>query len=85
MLGIDDVPYASLLPVPLTTLRQPTRQIGEAALAAMLERLARPESPPRDILLPCELVIRESCGGSRNERREPHTHERRGTKSGDGA
>jgi GntR family transcriptional regulator, arabinose operon transcriptional repressor len=63
LVGIDDVPYASLLPVPLTTLRQPTRQIGEAALATMLERVVRPDLPPRDILLHCELVVRESCGG----------------------
>src|SRR6266850_861216 len=40
LVGIDDVEYAKLLPVPLTTLRQPTRQIGAAALAAMLDRVA---------------------------------------------
>lgn len=60
--GIDDVEYASLLPVPLTTLRQPTRQIGDAAMTAMVERVARPDLPPRDVLLHCELVVRESCG-----------------------
>jgi len=64
LVGIDDVPYASLLPVPLTTLRQPTRQIGEAALATMLERVVQPDLPPRDILLHCELVVRESCGST---------------------
>lgn len=62
LVGIDDAGYASLLPVPLTTLRQPTRQIGDAALGAMLERVARPDLAPRDILLPCELVVRDSCG-----------------------
>ena len=39
--GIDDVEYAALLPVPLTTLRQPTRQMGDVAIGAMLERVAR--------------------------------------------
>ncbi len=62
LVGIDDVEYASLLPVPLTTLRQPTRQIGDAALTAMLERVARKDLPARDILLHAELVVRESCG-----------------------
>jgi DNA-binding LacI/PurR family transcriptional regulator len=62
LVGIDDVEYASLLPVPLTTLRQPTRQLGDAALSAMLERVARPDLPGRDILLHCELVVRQSCG-----------------------
>jgi DNA-binding LacI/PurR family transcriptional regulator len=65
LVGIDDADYASLLPVPLTTLRQPTRQIGEAALAAMLDRIARRDLPPRDILLHCELIVRESCGAAR--------------------
>jgi DNA-binding LacI/PurR family transcriptional regulator len=63
LVGIDDVEYASLLPVPLTTLRQPTRQIGDAAMTAMLERVARKDLPARDILLHAELVVRESCGG----------------------
>lgn len=62
LVGIDDAEYASLMPVPLTTLRQPTRQIGEAALVAMLDRVARRDLPPRDILLHCELIVRESCG-----------------------
>jgi GntR family transcriptional regulator of arabinose operon len=65
LVGIDDVEYASLLPVPLTTLRQPTRQIGDAALGAMLERVTRPDLPARDILLHCDLVVRDSCGGAR--------------------
>jgi DNA-binding LacI/PurR family transcriptional regulator len=62
IVGIDDAEYAGLLPVPLTTLRQPTRQIGDAALTAMLERVARPTLPARDILLHCDLIVRESCG-----------------------
>ena len=62
IVGIDDVDYARLLPVPLTTLRQPTREIGAAALAAMLDRVGQPDLPPRDILLHGELVVRQSCG-----------------------
>jgi DNA-binding LacI/PurR family transcriptional regulator len=62
IVGIDDVNYASLLPVPLTTVRQPCREIGEAALRVMLERLERPRMAARDVLLDCTLVIRKSCG-----------------------
>lgn len=51
------------MPVPLATLRQPTREIGAAAFAAMLERVARPGAPARDILLQTELIVRKSCGG----------------------
>jgi GntR family transcriptional regulator of arabinose operon len=62
LVGIDDLEYAKLLPVPLTTLRQPTREIGAAAMAAMLDRVEHAELPARDILLRGELVVRESCG-----------------------
>jgi GntR family transcriptional regulator, arabinose operon transcriptional repressor len=62
MVGIDDVKYAGLLGVPLTTLRQPCREIGEAAISTMLGRIANPHLPARDILLDCTLIIRRSCG-----------------------
>ncbi len=62
IVGIDDLHYATLLPVPLTTLRQPCREIGVAAMAAMLERIARPAMPARDILLHTPLIVRQSCG-----------------------
>ncbi len=62
LVGIDDLDYASLLPVPLTTLRQPAAELGAAALAAMLDRVVRTDLPTRDILLHGELVVRESCG-----------------------
>lgn len=64
LIGIGDLDVASLLPVPLTTWRQPAREIGEAALAAMLDRIARRDAPARDILLDGRLIVRESCGAS---------------------
>jgi DNA-binding LacI/PurR family transcriptional regulator len=41
-----------------------SRQIGETALAMMLERIARSELPVRDVRLQCELVVRDSCGAA---------------------
>jgi GntR family transcriptional regulator, arabinose operon transcriptional repressor len=64
IVGIDDVEYAKLLPVPLTTVHQPCREIGTAAVGAMLERIIRPDMPVRDILLDSKLVIRDSCGAT---------------------
>ncbi len=63
VVGFDDVKYASLLPVPLTTVRQPCAQIGAAAITAMLQRLAKPDTTGREILLDFEIVLRQSCGG----------------------
>ncbi|MEP6960535.1 MAG: GntR family transcriptional regulator [Acidobacteriota bacterium] len=62
MVGIDDVKYASLLSVPLTTIHQPCASMGAIAIGTMLERLREPKLPARDILLNFELVVRESCG-----------------------
>lgn len=72
LVGIDDAPYASLLPVPLTTVRQPAREIGEAALRTMLDRIHSPHLPPREILLDGDLVVRKSCGAAMLPSREPH-------------
>jgi GntR family transcriptional regulator of arabinose operon len=67
IVGIDDADYAGLLPVPLTTLRQPARELGAAAIAAMLDRVAQPDLPTRDILLHGTLIVRESCGAARED------------------
>lgn len=62
LVGIDDVKYASLVSVPLTTVHQPCTDLGAVAVNAMLERLRAPTLPARDILLTFQLVVRESCG-----------------------
>ena len=73
LVSIDDASYAGLLPVPLTTLRQPTRQIGAVALAAMLDRIGQPDLPTRDILLHGALVVRRSCGADPAQAPQPGT------------
>jgi len=62
VVGIDDVKYAALLPVPLTTQHQNCADIGAMAIATMLQRLQKPGLPTRDILLQTYTVIRKSCG-----------------------
>jgi DNA-binding LacI/PurR family transcriptional regulator len=62
IVGMDDVKYASLLPVPLTTIHQDCAGIGAVAMATMVERLEHPELPVRDVLVPTRLVVRRSCG-----------------------
>jgi GntR family transcriptional regulator, arabinose operon transcriptional repressor len=64
IVGMDDVAYASLLPVPLTTMHQPCRELGMAAMTTMLERINRPEMSPRHVVLDCPLVVRKSCGAA---------------------
>ncbi len=58
--AFDDVRYASLLSVPLTTYHQPCLEIGTTAAATMLERLKHPSRSPRRISLKGRLVTRQS-------------------------
>jgi len=62
VVGFDDVKYATLVSVPLTTIHQPCRDIAIIAFRTMMERLAEPTLPPRNISLAPHLVVRESCG-----------------------
>jgi len=62
VVGFDDVKYATLVSVPLTTIHQPCREIAVIAFRTMMERLAEPALPTRIISLTPRLVVRESCG-----------------------
>ena len=62
VIGVDDDDYAHMVSPPLTTIRQPSREIGAAAVRAMTGRIEDRKMPSRDILLGCTLVVRESCG-----------------------
>lgn len=63
--GFDDVRHASALPVPLTTMRLPCRELGMVAVRTMLERIADPQLPARQILLDAQLVARRSTAARR--------------------
>ncbi len=67
VVGIDDVKYSKPLSVPLTTMHQPCRELGAAAVRAMMERIAHREMPARDISIDCRLVVRASCGAAQRE------------------
>ncbi|MGZ0655893.1 GntR family transcriptional regulator [Coraliomargarita sp. W4R53] len=58
--GFDDVKYASLLSVPLTSYQQPCDDIGRIAVETMIHRITHPESPPHRIALQGNLVPRSS-------------------------
>ncbi|HTR40971.1 MAG TPA: substrate-binding domain-containing protein, partial [Pseudomonadales bacterium] len=62
VVGFDDAQYATLVSPPLTTIHQPCREIALMTLRTMLERIADPAIPARNISLTPRLVVRESCG-----------------------
>ena len=58
--AFDDVKYAKLLKTPLTTYRQPCRDIGTSAVEIMISRIKNPEITARKVLLHGELIERTS-------------------------
>jgi DNA-binding LacI/PurR family transcriptional regulator len=64
LVGFDDVLFSSFLGVPLTTVRQPTNEIGRTAATMLITRIERAGIPKRTrhIVLDPELIIRESSG-----------------------
>ena len=58
--GFDDPDWASLIGPGLSTLAQPTDEIGRAAANCLIERLRGLNVAPRQLLLPGELVVRGS-------------------------
>ena len=62
VVGFDDI-LASAAHFPaLTTVAQPTAQIGAVSVRLVLDRIARPDAPCARVLLPTTLVERESTG-----------------------
>jgi DNA-binding LacI/PurR family transcriptional regulator len=59
LVGFDDIPLAQHLDPPLTTIRVPAVQVGQAVGRALLDRLAGRDGPRRT-LLPVELMVRAS-------------------------
>lgn len=58
IVGFDDIPDAQWTHPPLTTVRQPMREMGRCATRMLLESIANPDAPRQRIELPTELVVR---------------------------
>ena len=69
VVGYDDMSFASSRRIQLTTMHQPRRILGSAAVEALLSRIKMPHIPPREILLPQHLVVRLSCGNALQQRK----------------
>lgn len=59
--GFDDSLFARVLTPPLTTVRAPIEQVGQAAVRQLLRLICAEPVEPR-LVLPTELIIRQSCG-----------------------
>jgi DNA-binding LacI/PurR family transcriptional regulator len=69
VVGVDDLPISQNIRPALTTISQPTREIGRVAVDTLIAQIRAQhnkqtitEQPPQRLVLPTTLVIRESCG-----------------------
>jgi GntR family transcriptional regulator, arabinose operon transcriptional repressor len=61
--GFDDEPFASLLPVPLTTIHFPAEPFAQVCYEHLVAQMANPSVPlPGQTLIDVELVVRDSTG-----------------------
>lgn len=60
--GFDDIPFAALSNPRLTTIAQPSAEMGRRAVQMLLAAIDGGPLPPSEIL-PVRLVVRESTGG----------------------
>jgi LacI family transcriptional regulator len=64
VVGFDDLPQSIHSDPPLTTVRQPIYRLGSTTVDTLLDLIEYPDSSPRRIVLPTELVVRASCGSA---------------------
>jgi LacI family transcriptional regulator len=63
VVGFDDIELSAFTAPPLTTVRQPTTDMGRRAVKLLTDRISSRELPHRREILPPTLTIRKSCGG----------------------
>jgi len=64
LVGFDDFEMADIIKPAVTVIRQPLELLGSSAAELLFSRIERGENtePARRVVLPVELVIRDSCG-----------------------
>jgi DNA-binding LacI/PurR family transcriptional regulator len=65
VVGFDGLPASEKSNPPLTTLRQPIPQIGEMLIKILLDQIDTESPEPVRMLMPTELLARESSGKGR--------------------
>jgi len=60
LVGFDDMPFAALLSPPLTTVRQPIRELGEAGTSFLLQLISGDSKESPVLRLPVQFIARDS-------------------------
>ena len=64
--AFDDLEWMQYCQPQITAVRQPTYEMGTTAMSLLLDRIAGSQEPAKEVLLPVELVLRESSQRVRN-------------------
>ena len=67
VVGFDNIAFSRFTQPPLTTVQQPVSDMGSRAAEILFDRIegrVGPRTKPIRALLPCALVIRQSCGAA---------------------
>ncbi len=67
LIGYDDVPQASFLDPPLSTVRQPIQQLGETAAHVLVDLIAHGQEHAQRLVLMPELVLRQTTARPQKE------------------
>lgn len=62
LVGFDDLPQTKIIIPPLTTIRQPSIEMGIQATEMLIDQLEGKDCQPTHKILPATLIIRKSCG-----------------------
>ncbi len=62
----DDIPFESFHRIPLTTIRQPVKQMTEIAMAMLIEIIEGKTPSQKTVMCQGELVIRKSCQANKS-------------------
>lgn len=68
VVGFDDLPSAARMNPPLTTVRQPFEEEARYAVKFLMERIKKYSRLPH-IILPCEVMVRKSCGAGKQRKK----------------
>lgn len=60
VVGFDDIPSAADFNPALTTVRQPSKEVGQVAAQILLKLIAGEPIAEKEIILPAQLIIRQS-------------------------
>ena len=60
--GFDNTVLSAYQYLNLTTVDQPSGQMGSEAVRLLVHRISNPQTPPQHVLLPPDLVVRTSTG-----------------------